>query len=111
MNARPPSQKSGADDTRAARKVMARAMRRLNVLEWILLGAAAIASLVGGWLVALLARAALGLPFRATWMIASLLLFLCPGAMAWAAERRSRSAAPNGGATRSTTNNQPERRR
>ena len=76
---------------------MTRAIRRLNVLEWILLGAAAIASLVGGWLAALLGRSALGLPFRATWMIASLLLFLIPGAMAMVAERRSRNAAPNRG--------------
>ena len=95
MTRRSPARKPSAEDTRAARKVMTRAIRRLNVLEWILLGAAAIASLVGGWLAALLARTALGLPFRTTWMIASLLLFLIPGAMAWVAERRSRNAAPN----------------
>ncbi len=95
MTARSRSRKSGTEDARAVRKVMTRAMRRLNILEWILLGAAAVASLVGGWLTALLARAALGLPFRATWMIASLLLFLLPGAMAWTAERRGRSAVPS----------------
>lgn len=85
---------TGADDARAARKVMNRAIRRLNVLEWLLLGAAAIASLAGGWLAALLGRSALGLPFRGTWMTASLLLFLIPGGIAWAAERRSRKAQP-----------------
>lgn len=84
----------GADDARAARKVMNRAIRRLNVLEWLLLGAAAIASLAGGWLAALLGRSALGLPFRGTWMTASLLLFLIPGGIAWAAERRGRKAPP-----------------
>lgn len=89
-----PASGPGTEDTRAARRVMTRAIRRLNVLEWILLGAAAIASLAGGWLAALLGRSALGLPFRATWMIASLLLFLIPGAMALVAERRSRNAAP-----------------
>jgi len=85
---------AGAEDARAARKVMNRAIRRLNVLEWLLLGAAAIASLAGGWLAALLGRSALGLPFRGTWMTASLLLFLIPGGIAWAAERRSRKAPP-----------------
>lgn len=94
MTSRTPAHEPDTEDTRAARKVMTRAIRRLNVLEWILLGAAAIASLVGGWLAALLGRSALGLPFRATWMIASLLLFLIPGAMALVAERRSRNAAP-----------------
>lgn len=94
MTTRTPARKPSAEDARAARKVMTRAMRRLNVLEWILLGAAAIASLAGGWLAALLGRTALGLPFRATWIIASLLLFLIPGAMAWVADRRSRNVAP-----------------
>ncbi len=88
---------AGAQDARAARKVMNRAIRRLNVLEWLLLGAAAVASLAGGWLAALLGRSALGLPFRGTWMTASLLLFLIPGGIAWAAERRSRKAPPPGG--------------
>ena len=82
----------GAEDARAARKVMNRAIRRLNVLEWLLLGAAAIASLAGGWLAAVLGRSALGLPFRGTWMTASVLLFLIPGTIAWMAERRSRRA-------------------
>lgn len=85
---------TGAEDARVARKVMNRAIRRLNVLEWLLLGAAAVASLAGGWLAALLGRSALGLPFRGTWMTASLLLFLIPGGIAWAAERRSRRTPP-----------------
>ena len=102
---RPP--RAGADDARAAREVMNRAIRRLNVLEWLLLGAAAIASLAGGWLAALLGRSALGLPFRATWMAASLLFFLIPGGIAWAAERRSRKA-PQPGEGAGTPENQSE---
>lgn len=94
MSDRRPAREPGAEDAKAARKVMNRAIRRLNVLEWLLLGAAATASLAGGWLVALLGRSALGLPFRGTWMTASLLLFLIPGAIAWAAERRNREARP-----------------
>jgi len=96
---RRPARDPGTEDAQAARKVMNRAIRRLNVLEWLLLGAAAIASLVGGWLAALLGRSALGLPFRGTWITASLLLFLIPGAIAWVAERRSRATpGANGGA-------------
>ncbi len=64
-------------------------MRRLNVLEYILLAAAAIAAVAGGWLAALLGRSAFGLPFRATWVVASLAFFLIPGIAAWLAERRS----------------------
>ena len=37
MTRRSPARKPSAEDTRAARKVMTRAIRRLNVLEWILL--------------------------------------------------------------------------
>ena len=107
MSRRSSNSETSAEDTRAARMVMTRAIRRLNVLEWLLLGAAAVASLAGGWLAALLGRSALGLPFRTTWMVASLLLFLIPGGMAWVAERRSRSVAPG---RRATTDNedQPE---
>ena len=102
MTDRRRAREPGAEDAQAARKVMNRAIRRLNVLEWLLLGAAALASLAGGWLAALLGRSALGLPFRGTWMTASILLFLIPGAIAWMAERRSRGApAPRGGATES----------
>ena len=107
MTSRTPARGPGTEDTRAARKVMTRAIRRLNVLEWILLAAAAVASLAGGWLAALLGRSALGLPFRATWMIASLLLFLIPGAMALLAERRSRNTAPTEEDARQD-DNQPE---
>ncbi len=94
MSPRTPGREPSAAEARAARKAMTRAIRRLNVLEWILLGAAAIASLTGGWLAALLGRSAFDLPFRATWLIASLLLFLIPGGVAMVAERRSRRAPP-----------------
>ena len=84
----------GEEETRVARAVMNRAIRRLNLLETILLGAAAIAALAGGWLAALLARSAFGFPFRTTWLVSSLLLFVIPGALAWTMEKRGRYAQP-----------------
>jgi len=82
-------------------------MRRLNVLEYILLVAAAIASVAGGWLAALLGRSALGLPFRPTWVVASLAFFLIPGAAAWLAERRSANAVRNTNEVPSDEDGQP----
>ena len=82
-----------AADARAARKVMGRAIRRLGVLEALLVAAAAVAAIVGGWLVALLGQGAFGATFGATWVVASLALFVVPGAAALVAERRSRRSA------------------
>ena len=84
----------GEEETRIARDAMNRAMRRLGVLEAILLGAAAIAALAGGWLAALLARSAFGFPFRTTWLVSSLLLFVIPGVLAWTMGKRGRYAHP-----------------
>ncbi len=98
------------EDVEAAREVVSRAIRRLNMLETVIMGAAVVVALIGGWLGALLARSALGLPLRTTWMVLSLLLFVVPGALAWTMERRKRREArgkadaaarddPNGGPT------------
>ena len=93
--AKDPSREPGADDARAARAVMNRAIRRLNVLESLILGAAGLAAIAGGWLAALLSRSAFGFPFRITWLASSVLLFVIPGALAWTMERRGRRQAPN----------------
>ena len=50
-----------------------------------MLGAAAIVALLGGWLIAWLVRD-LGLPFRLTWTLASVLLFAIPGVSVLARE-------------------------
>ena len=73
------------------RQVMSRAIRRLNLLEAILLGAAAVAAVLGGWLAAYLGRGAFGWPFRTTWLAAAILLFGVPGVVAWTMDRRQRS--------------------
>jgi hypothetical protein len=76
-----------AEAARATREVASRAVRRLDVLEWVILFAAALLSVGAGALVALLAAHSFGLPFRATLIVASLLIFGVPG---WFAVRRAR---------------------
>ena len=87
------------EDVQAAREVVSRAIRRLNLLETLIMGAAAVVALLGGWLGALLARSAFGLPLRTTWMVLSLLLFIVPAVVAWTMERRRRREARDSGAS------------
>lgn len=71
------------------REVMERAIRRLNILEYVILGAAALLALVGGALVAWLLGEVAEVPFRISWLVASLLLFVVPGGIVYARERLS----------------------
>jgi len=78
---------------REAREIAERAIRRLNILEYLILGAAALLALLGGALVAWVLMSAAGFPFRITWAVSSLLLFIIPGGSVYLRElRRSRSA-------------------
>ena len=92
--------------SRAAREVMDRAIRRLNILESLILAGAAVAALVGGWLTAFLAQSAIGLPFRPTWFVASLALFVVPGFLVWSRERRARRPSVDG-TTQDATGDSP----
>ena len=96
--------KGSSGDHRAVRAVTNRAVRRLGVLEVLVLAAAAVASLVGGALAAFLAWSAFGLPFRPAWAAASLLLFVVPGLAALARNQRSTAgkAPSDGGAAPET---------
>ena len=67
------------DEARATREVAGRALRRLDVLEYVILLAALILALLGGALVALILTAYAGLSFRIGWAVSSLLLFIVPG--------------------------------
>ena len=67
------------DGNRAVREEMERVIRRLNVLEYLILGAAALMALGGGALTALLLKESFGSSFRTAWFVSSLLLFLVPG--------------------------------
>lgn len=65
-----------------------RAIRRLQTLETLILGAIVLVALVGGAVVAYLLHLTLELPFRTTWIVLSLLLFGIPGAWVVFKERR-----------------------
>ena len=71
------------------RRMMETAIRRLNVLEYVILGVAMALALLAGGLVALVVGSATGVPFRLTWTLSSLLFFVVPG---WIALRRERRA-------------------
>jgi uncharacterized membrane protein len=76
-----------AEAARIAREVTSRALRRLDVLEWVMLLGAAALSAAAGALVGVLAAHMLGFSFRVTWVVSSLLIFGVPG---WFAMRRAK---------------------
>ena len=69
------------------RRMMETAIRRLNVLEYVILGVAMVCALVAGWLAAWLVENLTGAPFRLTWALSSLIFFVVPG---WTVLRRER---------------------
>ena len=72
---------------------MERAIWRLNVLEYLMMGMTAVLALGGGALVAWILMTSFGVPFRPSWVIASLLLFIIPGLVVFGRERRKKPAA------------------
>jgi len=58
-----------------------KAIRRLDVLEWVILVVTMGLAIGGGALVALIIERGSGLAFRATWIVTSLILFIVPGAV------------------------------
>lgn len=79
---------------REARETVHRAIRRLNVLEYVILTLVVLLSLAGGALLAFLASSLVGVPFRITWAVASVLIFVIPAAIVWGKEVRVRRGAP-----------------
>jgi uncharacterized membrane protein len=71
--------------------MMARAVGRLNVIEYVLMGGAAVVALLGGALVGWILQNIAGIPFRITWFVASLLLFVVPGTAVLRREARAES--------------------
>jgi uncharacterized membrane protein len=67
---------------------MERAIARLGVIEYVLLGMAMVAALLGGALTGWLAQEGLGWSFRRTWTVSSLLYFVVPGGVSWWKARR-----------------------
>jgi uncharacterized membrane protein len=62
--------------------VTKRAIRRLDLLEWIIFLCAVFIATLGGAVVAWLIGEPSGFGFRPTWVAASLVLFVVPGAIA-----------------------------
>ena len=71
------------------RRMMEIAIRRLNALEYVILGVAMVLALLAGALAAWLVENLFGAPFRPTWAVSSLLFFVVPG---WIVLRRERRA-------------------
>jgi uncharacterized membrane protein len=80
------------ETARMAREFTARAARRLDYLEWVILAVAVGAAVLGGALVALLVHDSVGLSFRVTWVAAAILLFVVPGGLALRAVKREERA-------------------
>jgi predicted lysophospholipase L1 biosynthesis ABC-type transport system permease subunit len=66
------------DVSRAARTVTHRAVRRLGLLETMLILAAGVFALAAGAVTAFLLADVAGVPFRTTWIVASVLYFAVP---------------------------------
>lgn len=64
---------------RVTSEVARRAIRRLDLLEWVILAAAVGLAITGGALVAWVLAGTGGESFRMIWMITSALLFIVPG--------------------------------
>ena len=78
---------------KAASVVANRAIRRLDILEWLILFGAMLLATGGGAVVAWLIAPTLPFQFRTTWIGTSILLFVLPGTFALARLRRSEREA------------------
>ncbi len=73
---------------REKRRMMDTAIRRLNVLEFVILGVVMVIALVAGGLMAWVLESTMGVSFRLVWGVASLLFFIVPGVIVYRRERR-----------------------
>jgi hypothetical protein len=73
-------------------RVARRAIRRLDILEWVAFMAAIAAAVLGGAGVAWLLAAPGSIAFRVTWFATSLLLFVVPGGIVILQMRRAERA-------------------
>ena len=73
------------------RRMMETAIRRLNVLEYLILGVAMGLALLAGALTAWMAESLMGASFRLWWTLSSLLFFVVPGWIVFRRERRARA--------------------
>lgn len=71
-----------AEEARRVQEVTQRAIRRLDLLEWVMWVGGIVLAVAGGGVVAAFVSAIAGWPFRLAWIGASLLLFVVPGSIA-----------------------------
>lgn len=69
-------------EAQVTHEVAARAIRRLDVLEWVILAGAMVLAIAGGAAVAWLIVQTVELGFRPIWAGMSVLLFVVPGVIA-----------------------------
>ena len=65
-----------------AQEVTQRAIRRLDLFEWVVWGVGALMALTAGAAMAWMMGVAAGWSFRPTWLVLSMLLFVIPGGVA-----------------------------
>lgn len=80
--------RSEREAARVAQEITSRAIRRLDILEWVILAGAAGLALAGGAALSWLIHEPIGLGFRTTWTVASLTLFVVPGGITLAKLKR-----------------------
>jgi hypothetical protein len=80
--------RKGSERAEDARRAMEWTRRRLDVLEVLVLFLAFLLALLGGALVAWVLSSVSGAPFRFTWAVSSLLLFIVPGGGVYLRELR-----------------------
>lgn len=78
----------GKEDARVTSEVARRAIRRLDFLEWVILGAAVALAIGGGALVAWILAGSNNPNFRVIWVITSAVLLVVPGIVVFAKQRQ-----------------------
>lgn len=81
-----------SEQVEMTRKAMARAIRRIHILKFLILGAAGVLAVFGGAVAAWVLNATLEAPFRLSWVVASVLFFGIPGALVYGREVRAARA-------------------
>lgn len=81
---------NASEEESAARvhAVAQRAIRRLDILEWVIFAVGAVLATLGGAVVAGMLSSMAGWDFRSVWIGASLLLFIVPGTITLVRIRR-----------------------
>lgn len=80
-------------EAQVAHEVAARAIRRLDILKWVILAAVMALAIGGGATVAWLVAPTVEIGFRPIWMVMSVLLFVAPGVIGIMRMRKDERAA------------------